>query len=177
VTSLPIAITITLLTLSIVGCTASPTTTHTTGPNGEEITTTVVDKETTVRTKYKTGRVSETGKDGTSSVGGDTEVSETELGLSYYPGSIAKPNGVLRVESNTMTNFSTIRLTDDVPDAVTSFYCKAIQTPIVYDMSDTERKGELVSGFLQRNIRVSISSLRKNGVAQTEIAINVQVMK
>ena len=176
-TTLPIAIATTLLTLSIVGCTASPITTHTTGPNGEKITTTVVDKETTVRTEHKTGRVTETGKDGTSSVGGDTEVSETELGFSYYPGSIAKPNGVLRVESNTMTNFSTIRLTDDAPDAVTRFYRKEIQTPIVYDMSDAERKGELISASLQRNIRVSISSLRKDGVAQTESAINVQVMK
>lgn len=112
-------------------------------------------------------------EDGTASMGGDTEVTETELGLPYYPGSTPKKGGAFKVEAPSERNYCSIRLTGDDADKVIAFYKSKVKSGVATPMSGADTSGSLMTGSIGEDGKVAISAMRKKGETSTEITINV----
>lgn len=97
---------------------------------------------------------------------GAAEVSESEMGLSYYPGS-QSISGDSKMESAGKKVFVSMRTTSDDPEKVINFYKPNVKEP------QTMAAGEIASlgGKLDDGRQVSISAIRSSDKTQITITV------
>lgn len=103
-------------------------------------------------------------------------VTETDLGLPFYPGSNEKPNGSMVAEENGQKSVMSARTTKDEPAKVGEFYKAKLQTPNDSNMNTGDTKIAMVTGKLSDGSEVTISASKK-GSDDTEIMVGVKHKK
>lgn len=136
------------------------------GNNGEEITTqgsntVVVEKDGSKSTiiTNKDGSSSVSTKDGSASIGGNTQISESELGVPFYPGSIEKSGSNFKFEGPKGNSYSCTRTTDDTPEKVIEFYKSKVENPA---SALSDGSGSL-SGKLASGATINVVAQTKDG--------------
>lgn len=190
------------LALSIIaaGCGSKGVTV--TGDNGEKVSVnpttgdmTVTDKDgktTTVENKgdswtakssdgtevkVEDGKVSGTNEKGEKFEGGVATVSESELGLPFYPGSKEMEFGSSKLDGPDGTTLSMNRTTSDLPDKVVAYYKNKFKEPQTFDSNLNGTAQSQVSGKLADGGEAAVIAIREKDKDTTQVMITVQRKK
>ena len=74
----------------------------------------------------------------------DVRISEEELGLKYYPGSVEVRVGCMRMESPTEKTSISVRTTLDSPNKVVDFYRSEFSSDSFSEISQTKNDSEKI---------------------------------
>ncbi len=140
--------------LTVAGCGVGSQKTVYAGPNGK------------VTTDNNNNVTYEGAKGEKMSVGGSL-VSETDLGVPFYPGSKATEGKDLKVSADGKTNFMSNRTTSDDPAKVTAFYKGKITQPT----ETTSDKFAMVVGTLADKRKISVVATK----GDTDVNVQVTV--
>ncbi len=150
----------------VVNSSGSDTKVSISGSNGEEVTadgsnTVFVEKDGSKSTivTNKDGSSSVTTKDGSASIGGNTQISESELGVPFYPGSVETAGSNFKFEGPKGKSYSCTRTTDDAPEKVIEFYKSKVENPA---SALTDGSGSL-SGKLASGANINVAAQKKDG--------------
>ncbi len=163
-----------------------------TGDNGEKVTVntkgdsgtaTITDKngeQMTVDSKNGEVKMSGTDKNGeikSATMGGNTGISEAELGVPFYPGSTEKTAEQMKVETGTEKDYLSCRTTSDEPAKVLDFYKDKVKglTGSVTSMSGMTMA--VASSNLESGAKFTLTAERKDGAKETEIKVAVVIKK
>ena len=157
-----------ILALSIIGCGFGRTVTVS-GADGSKATIDKSsDKVTISGDDGKGGKVTETiannsmkveSSSGSMSMGGDTKVSETDLGTTFYPGSTDKANTAMKIDGGDGTSYSCVRETSDDPAKVIEFYKDKVKGGTSMTTGDTA----MISGKDDLGGSTTIMASKSNG--------------
>ena len=163
-----------------------------TGENGEKI---------SVNSKGATGSVSISGANGekvdfnakngemsmsstenngaktTATMGGNTSVTEADLGVPFYPGSTEKPAEQMKVDTDKETDFISARTTGDEPSKVSDFYKEKVKGSTTSAVNSGGLSMAICTGLLPSGAKYSMTAERKDGSNETLIKIGVTIKK
>jgi hypothetical protein len=108
--------------------------------------------------------------------GAGTTLSEAELGLPFYPGSVEEPGRSVDMSRAGETTVSSARTTKDDPEAVTKFYKDKVSDPQPTAVNSGNSKMATVNGSLKDGGEVSVIATRR-GAEDTEILVMVRRKK
>lgn len=106
-----------------------------------------------------------------------TDVSESELGLPFYPGSKAVEYGSSKIMEGERSMFAVNRTSSDVPDKVIEFYKSRVTEPQVFNSSGGGSTQAQISGKLSDGSEVAIIATRDEKSSETMVMITVQRKK
>lgn len=163
------------------GCGNSETTVV--GSNGETVTTSKSGGTTTYSdNKGNSATVSEDGKQmtfknekGESGTIGQG-VSEADLGLPFYPGSVDKPGASVKFEQAGEKTVASSRTSKDEPAQVVAFYKDKIEDPKDSSVNSGDMKMGSLGGKLKDGAEVAIMA-SKTGSAETDVVVTVKHKK
>jgi hypothetical protein len=115
-----------------------------------------------------------TEKGDTFSMGGS--VTEADLGLPFYAGSVEKPAASMKATENGVTSVVSNRTTKDAPAAVVAFYKDKVESPESSNTSANGMEVAMLRGKLKDGSEVTISAT-KTGSADTEVSVGVKHAK
>jgi len=173
-----LATTFAVLAVCVLGCAKSDVTTKdehgntiTTSSDGSK--TTYVDpRGNTSSVDNKTGSISSTAVDGNKTELG-AKVTEAELGLPFYPGSIPAAKADFKASNSKERSVSSNRTTPDSVDKVVDFYKAKLIKPGVEMMGSDSNAMVFMNGHLQNGGRVSMTIIRGAKAKETTISIGV----
>ncbi len=129
--------------------------------------------DTTTMTSEKDGSVKVQGKDGNTSIGGGTSITEAELEVPFYPGSTEKPASNMKHEGNDEKVYSTTRETTDSPEQVAEFYKGKIKGMNVITGPDAASGG----GALPSGAAFAFAATKQDGKTQITLTTTAKVKK
>lgn len=155
------------------GCSSGVTVTDSNGTkttiDGDKKNVTVTDSngdKTSVSSED--GSIKMDGPSGKASIGGNTSVTEAELGVPFYPGSTEKPGTGFKFEGKGEKSYMSVRVTSDTPDKVADFYKGKVKGSTSGGGADMM----IVTGLLDSGAKFSVSATKKED-GKTEISIGV----
>lgn len=188
------------LSIVAVGCGSKGVTV--TGENGEKVSVnptsgdmTVTDKDgktTTLENDGKTvtakssdgselkieeGKFSGTNEKGEKFEGGVATVSESELGLPFYPGSTEMEFGSSKLDGPDGTTLSMNRTSNDMPDKIVAYYKGKFKDPQTFDSNVNGAAQSQVSGKLADGAEAAVIAIREKDKDTTQVMITVQRKK
>lgn len=122
-------------------------------------------------TKESDGSVKVSDEHGTSSIGGGTTVSESDLGVPFYPGSAEISGTGFKFDGPKEVNASCDRSTTDSPDQVIQFYSEKLSN----STKNTSGAISSLTGQLPSGGTVVVAARSKDG--QTIISVTARVKK
>jgi hypothetical protein len=127
-----------------------------TGPNGEK---------SSITTNKEGGAMTMSNDKGTVNIGGNTSVTEAELGVPFYPGSTEKSGSGFKVETDKEKDYNTVRLTSDEPEKVTDFYKGKLKDP----KGTVAGPIHILTGLSESGAKITVMAEKKDG--KTEISV------
>ena len=163
-----------LTVMAIGGCKSGSETVA--GPGGETVTqtgnsTTYSDAQGNKVTATDSGQVDVTANGSSATMG--ASVSEDDLGLPFYPGSVQDPKGsMLMTVGGEKTAVSTSTSEDD-PEKVIAFYKDKVQEPVDSNSASGDTKLGTLHGKLKDGADVNVTADRK-GAGDTHVFVSVK---
>lgn len=124
--------------------------------------------------------MSTTDKDGnktTASMGGNTTITEADLGVPFYPGSTEKSSGQAKIETDKEKNVISVRMSGDLPAKVLEFYKSKIKGSSTSSFNTDGTDMGICSGNLENGAKFSMTATRQKDAKETEIQIGVGTKK
>ena len=174
-----------LVVLSVIGCGSGKDTSITvTGDNGEKttmktsgdgtnvtVTGTDTNGDKVTMSTEKNGGMKVEGSKTNASIGGDTEVTEADLGVPFYPGSTAKAGSASKIETDDEKGYICARETTDDPAKVMEFYKDKVKKSTTMSSGDMSS----VSGTEDSGATIAIVSQKQGG--KTDISYTYSLKK
>src|SRR5689334_21173623 len=164
--------------LWVVGCGRSETTVV--DANGNKATVSADGTKVSVTDDKGNKMTGETGKGGDSvsvhDEKGDSKmesgsaVSEAELGLPFYPGSVEKKEGSIKIDTPETLSILSARTTTDEPGKVIAFYKPKVKEPNTSTTNSGGIETAVLIGKSDTGADVSISANREKGKSETQIS-------
>ena len=141
------------------------------GANGEKVTMDSKNGEMSMTSTDKDGKKT------SATIGGNTNITEADLGVRFYPGSTEKPSEQMKVDSDAEKDIMTCRTTSDDPQKVSDFYKDKVKnfsttSSTTGDMTMVVCGGELASGA-----KFSLTAMKKKDAKDTEIRASSSLKK
>jgi hypothetical protein len=106
-------------------------------------------------------------------VNGSPMVSESELGVPFYPGSTDKPSLQIKSENKAETVLVSVRSTSDSPNKVMEFYQSKVTNPSSSLQVTQEGTNGTLTSKLESGAKFDLTLERKKGATETEVKISV----
>lgn len=127
--------------------------------------------------KIEEGKFSGTNEKGEKFEGGVAKVSESELGLPFYPGSTEMEFGSSKLDGPDGTTLSMNRTSNDMPEKVIEFYKAKFKEPQMFNSSANGVAQAQVSGKLEDGADAAVIAIREKDKDTTQVMITVQRKK
>lgn len=145
--------------------------------NGAKIETTAPDGTKSEMTTGRDGGIEFKDSKGQSMSAGVGKVSESDLGVPFYPGSKEDTSGSFMADTSDGKSISCLRTTPDDPDKVQAFYKVKIETPTDSSTTSNGMKMVVMGGKQKDGHSITITAIRDAGATETKISIGVQIPK
>ena len=110
-------------------------------------------------------------------MGGDTIITEAELGAPFYPGSTDKAGTAFKVETPTEKNYISVRETPDSMEKIKAFYEAKIKDIKITMFKSSGNDMLLGTGDLASGAKISITAVKKPGEKVTELSVGTVTSK
>lgn len=99
---------------------------------------------------------------------GTSAVTESELGLPFYPGSVQVEGRDMKIKSGDKESFVSVRSTSDSGDKVVAFYKEKVKEPATSSAGDMSAVG----GKLDDGRTVAIMAIKKDGKVEVQVSVS-----
>jgi hypothetical protein len=142
-----------------------------TGSNGEHLDLRADNGEMTLKATDANGEKVD------ATLGKSVVITESDLGVPFYPGSVEQGSNQMRAETDKEKSFISFRVTSDEPSKVVEFYKDKIRDYSTSESSTSDMATGTCQGKLDSGAKFTMTAERKKDSSKTEIKIDVTVKR